>query len=219
MKREENEAMRLTILDSVIACKKQAAGADVSLAQISSRAGISERTLNRYFPDKEMLYYDAAVRFLRMRYDAFAQQYLAADKAGLNALARLLLLLEMQISQNSRDMPAAKTFVRAFTTALRTAVYRELPVPGYDASVRDIVLKLIEEGVAEGSMRPDAVPMDTYLLVSSNYIGLVERLIYRYSVQYEEAEHKAELLRVCGHYVQMLRGYLSADGHGNRDPQ
>ena len=72
--------------------------------------------------------------------------------------------------------------------------------------------EIVAEGVEDGSMRPGLVPLDTYMLVSSNYIGLVERLIYRYSVQQGEEEHKTELLLVFNNYMQMLRGYLSADG-------
>ena len=63
MKRIECEQMKEHILNAVIACKIEAAGEEVSLTKVSSRAGISERTLNRYFSDKEMMFYEAAIKY------------------------------------------------------------------------------------------------------------------------------------------------------------
>lgn len=212
MKREENEQMRDTILNAVIACKIDAAGADVSLSQISCRAGISERTLNRYYPDKEILLYDAAILYLRQIYYTCADRYNKLDKTGMNGLQRLMLLIKMQIELNQTELKCAKVFVRAYTTALRTAVYRDLPVSGCDAPVRDIVLNCIEDGVSDGSIRPDIVPIDTYMLISSNYMGLVQRLIYCYSVELTKEEHKNQLLLVFNKYLQMLEEYLCITG-------
>lgn len=207
MKREENEFMRTEILDAVIACKVEAAGAEVSLSKIACRAGISERTLNRYFPDKELLLYDASIRYLRHTYDVFTEDYLAMDKSGMTGLERLLLLMQRQIDHNRSDMSRAKTFIRAYTTALRTAVYRELPVSGYDARLREVVYQCVEEGVADGSIRRGAVPLDTYLLISSNYMGLMQRLIYYYSVDFS----REKLLLVFNEYMNMLEKYLRAE--------
>lgn len=213
MKREDNEAMRNRILEAVIACKITASGAEVSQSRIASEAKISERTLNRYFPDKEKMMYDAAIVYLKRRYDAFAESFEVADKTGMDALDRLCLLIKMQMEKNRMDMNGAKVFVRAFTTALRTAVYRNLPVSGHDASVREIVIADIKDGIKEGSIRGDVDPSDMYLLISSNYIGLIQRLIYMYSVQSTAEEHKKKLLLVSDKYILMLREYLSASKH------
>lgn len=212
MRRKDNDQMRTNILDAVIACKIDASGAEVSLSQISCRAGISERTLNRYYPDKEMLLYDAAIRHLRQLYEACADRYEVIEKTGLNGLQRLMLLIKMQVERYQTELTCAKVFVRAYTTALRTAVYRDLPVSGCDAPVRNIVLQCIEDGVADGSIRPDAAPIDTYMMISSNYMGLVQRLIYCYSVEFTQEEHKKELLLVFNKYLHMLQEYLDAKG-------
>ena len=210
MKRTDNEIMRLRILDAVIECKIHAEGAYVSLSQISCKAGISERTLNRYFPDKEIMIYGAAVRYLKRKYDEFSEQYRACDKKELNGLECLMLLVKLQMDNYMNSITDALIFVRAYTTTLNTAVYRKLPVAGYDASAREIVLECIRNGVKDGSIKHDAVPMDAYLLISSNFNGLVQRLIYTYSVEYSAEEHRKELFNVFGKYIQMLRVFLSA---------
>ncbi|NLG05752.1 MAG: TetR/AcrR family transcriptional regulator [Clostridia bacterium] len=212
MKREENDAMRNRILDSVITCKLNADGAEVALSQIASRAGISERTLNRYFPDKEMLLYDAAVRHLNQIYTAFAKRYKKADLNGLNGLERLILLIHMQTEHNKEDMSCAKAYVRAYTTAFRAAVYRDLPVIAYDAPVRDIVIQCIQDGIADGSIRDDINPSNMYLMISSNYIGLIQRLIYFYHVgdtkDKQKEKQKEDLFLVIDQYIEMLKKSL-----------
>ena len=212
MKRIENEEMKEHILDAVAVCKVKAAGEEVSLTQISSQAGISERTLNRYYPDKELLIYEAAVKYMRKRYEAFADIYHETDHYGMSALDRLISLIQLQAEYYQADTNMAKVFVRAFTTALRTAVYRNLPHTGYDASCRQIVIDCIEQGIKDGSMREDLVPMDVYILISSNFNGLVQRLIHMYSVCFTEEAYKRELSIVFQKYIAMVQEYLSAKG-------
>lgn len=212
MRREENDAMRNLILDAVISCKIEANGEEVSLSQIACRAGISERTLNRYFPDKEMLLYDSAIRHLNQIYKSFAKRYTDIDKNGLNGLQRLTLLIQMQMEHNYEDMTCAKTFVRAYTTAFRTAVYRDLPVVNYDAPIRTIVLNCIQDGIADGSIRKDIEPMNTYLMISSNYLGLVQHLIYFYYVNGSEGKQKEELIHVFNQYLHMLEECVGQRG-------
>lgn len=209
--------MHTTILDAVIACKVDAEGSAVSLSQISSRAGISERTLNRYFPDKEMMIYEAATKYMRQRYEQFADQFLKADKRNMTALDQIGLLIQLQIDSYQRDIRSAKVFVRAYTTTLCTAVYRGLPPSGFDASTREYVLALVEQGIKDGSIRKDAVPMDTYLMISSCFMGLVERMIYIYSVDMSESEHRKKLLTVFGKFRCMVARTLSSDVCGGAD--
>ena len=144
-------------------------------------------------------------------YRSFAERYLSIDRSGMNGLQQLLLLIQIQIERNRNDLSCAKVFVRAYTTALRTAVYKDLPAAQYDAPLREIVYHCIEEGIRDGSIRRDIAPLDTYLLISSNYMGLVLRLIYFYSVGFTKEEHRAELLLVFIQYVHMLEKYLKAE--------
>ena len=130
----------------------------------------------------------------------------------MNGLERLLLLIRLQVQHNLENPSSAKVFVRAYTTAMRTALYRDLPVTGHDAPIRKLVIRCIEDGMQDGSMRQDLIPLDIYLLISSNYMGLVQRMIYFYSVDFTKEEHKQELTVVFHQYIRMLEEYLSARG-------
>ncbi|MDD2649248.1 MAG: TetR/AcrR family transcriptional regulator [Eubacteriales bacterium] len=194
MKRLENAEMRDAILDSVISCKIAADGSEVSLSQISCGAGVSERTVNRYFPDKDMMVFTAAARYLKRRYDAFAAKFRAVDVGGMNGLERILLLLRLQADANRSSMPAARTFIRAYITVLRTAIYRKIKAPTYDAEVKKIVAECIKIGKADGSIGV-SVPSETvYTLLSSSYMGLLQQYIYSCTAaasedgDYEKAE-------------------------------
>ena len=218
MERKTREELITQILDAVITCKSNAGGVNVPLAQIACQAGVSERTLSRYFPDSELLCYDAAIKYLRDKYDGLAKQYDLLDKRGLNGLKRLLLLARTAVDNLRTDIPSALIFVRAFTTAMRTAVYRKLPPSGFDAATRDIVLCCARDGMADGSIRRDVAPVDVYLMLSSNFHGLLQRTIYMYSLDQTETEHQAELLLVFHKYLEMFEQYLSTQGSNHLPP-
>ena len=52
----------------------------------------------------------------------------------MNGLEKICMLLQLQIDKYKNDIMSAKSFVRAFSTALYTAVYRNLPVAVFDAN-------------------------------------------------------------------------------------
>lgn len=211
MKRTDADEMKVRILEAAIKCKINAQGNEVALAQVAYRSGISERTLNRYFPDKEMMFYEAAIRYLRLKYERFSEQFLNADTKEMNGIDKLLLMIRMQVDNYQQDPLNAKIFVRAFTTALRTAVYRNLPPSGFDASTKQMVISFVEEGIQDGSIRCDCEPLDIYFLISSNFIGLVQRMIYIYSVELTKKEHDIEFAKVFNQYLIMVREFLNRD--------
>lgn len=54
------------ILDAVIACQEEYNEDIVLISHIAAKAGISTRTLNRYFPDTEIMFFEAAARYLKI---------------------------------------------------------------------------------------------------------------------------------------------------------
>jgi AcrR family transcriptional regulator len=203
MKRTDNNEMRDNILDAVIDCKIIADGSEVSLSQVASKAGISERTLNRYFPDKEMMQYYAAVRYLYLRYTGFLKVYRRQKKDGLNGREKLKLLLKTQITRSRKMMPEARTFVRAYSTLIRTAMYRKQKLPPYDAELKALVIDLINEGVSDGSVTSPSAPEELYRYITATYIGLLTQCIYTCTVEKMDKEKIGKLfiefdIYLCG---------------------
>lgn len=78
----------------------------------------------------------------------------------------------------------------------------------YDEEIRDLVIAIIKEGIKDGSIRSNVNPLDTFLLTSSNFNGLAQRLIYLYSVDQSKTEQREEILHVFDYYLKMLWEYL-----------
>lgn len=89
MRTDKKEQLREKILDAVIKCKRATGGGFIKLTDVAALAGISDRTLNRYFPDKEELICEAAVKSLRNRGKMLIERYNAEDKEGLNGCQRI----------------------------------------------------------------------------------------------------------------------------------
>ncbi len=216
MKREENELMREKILDAFITCKLEVNGANVSHVQVASRAGISERTLNRYFPDKDMLNFFAAVRYMRQITEAFSELFCSADLSDKNGLERLIYFLRLEVNSHEQNIARAKVFVRAYTIALRTALTNNLLVSDYDEKIRETVTACIAAGIDDGSIRRELDPYKCYILITSNYLGMMQRLVYCDSVVFEDKERKDEFFSSFNNYIDMLEEYLSTDGRKSR---
>ena len=150
------------------------------------------------------------IKYLGKLFDVCAETYNNINKSHMNGLEKICMLLQLQIDKYKNDIMSAKSFVRAFSTALYTAVYRNLPVAVFDANAKEVLLQCINEGIEDGSIRKNVVPMDVYLLISSNFNGLTQRLIYIYSVEFSEENNKKELFAVFEQYLVMLKDYLSS---------
>ena len=208
MKSEKKEQLREEILDAVIKCKRENGGGFIKLTQVAALVGISDRTLNRYFPDKEELIYEAAGKSLRNRGRALIEKYNAQNKNGLNGRERFLLLVKTEVDRMREDPNYALMFVSAYTTCLYTSVCKKIQNFSFDEEVRQVVTVTVEEGIKDGSIRNDVTPLDTYLLTSSNFNGLAQRLIYLYSVDQPKTEQREEILHVFDHYITMMDEYL-----------
>ncbi len=74
------------ILDAAISCVLALGVDNVQVAQIAAKAGISTRTLHRYYPYKAALLSDAAAKHLWGVYTSFADAYDGMDKDGKTGL-------------------------------------------------------------------------------------------------------------------------------------
>lgn len=207
MEQRDKERVAGDILDAVISCKRDAAGGDISITQVAARAGMSDRTLNRYFPDKERMVYLAAVRYLISHVKAISDRYVALDKTGLNGRQRLVQYIRTHVDHYRADMAEALLFVSAHACCISTAVGEKLRSSEYDTLSRQILFDCVERGVQDGSIRSDAVPLDVYLLVSSNFTGLVHRLVFLYSVDQTEPDQRKAILSIFDKYL-LLDDYL-----------
>jgi len=205
----DKEQVTEDILDAVIRCKYEAKGGNVQITQISSLVGISDRTLNRYFPDKELMIYLASLKMLRLSSAELLKEYRARIEPGMNGKERFLLLVKTQIDKFHSESMNALMFASAVATCVDTAISKKICYPSYDNEVERAVVSDIEIGKLDGSVRSDVDPADVYCLTSSSFNGLAERIIYLCNVGVSDEEQKKKLLCAFDDYLDMIDCYIS----------
>lgn len=197
------------IVLAAIQCMRHFGAENVQVAQIAAQAGISTRTLNRYYPEKNILLSEAAYCYVLDKYAEFAASYRAADKAGLSGLERLCLFLRMQRNYCQTDLMDAMAFVDMNLFRLRHEAlgdYRNDPRAG---CIRVIVRDDLRRGIQDGSIRATLDEDRTAALISATYNGMMQRLTHVFQSD-QPPEQKQRLFPIFDDYLAMLTGYLQA---------
>ena len=171
---KEQESER--ILDAVIWCKYQNNGGFVQLTQAAAKAGISSRTLSRYFPDKDKLLSAAAARYLQAKYCEYAEGFRGAESekaSGLDTLLRFIRYLFGRFRENELD---ARMITDAIFYYARAEGSDAFPQIQFDCAVKDKFTAYMKKGIGDGSIRRGADPEEAVLLLASTFIGLVLKL-------------------------------------------
>lgn len=198
-----------SIIDAAIECILALGLDHVQITQIAAGAGISTRTLHRYYPEKEALLSDAASKYLWYAYTSFADHYEKADKTNMTGLQRLLLLLQSQRNYYRTDTIGAMMFVDMRMYHLRHGQTRHACAVAGAERVRNIVIDNLEACKADGSIRKDIDSSRTSAMISSSYNGVMQRMTLIYRSDMPE-EKKSEAVLMFDDYMEMLTAYLSA---------
>lgn len=209
MDRKDKEQVKNSILDALIACKYDAGGGSFQVTQVAAKAGMSTRTLHRYFPDKELMTFMAAIRFLDSRYGELEETYNARLAEGDTGLDRLACLLSIQKEYYQTDAVTAIMMVSASVNYIHGKIDRNFPGNPVDSSFTRLVMCCVEMGVRDGSMRAGLDPTVTSLLICASYQGMMQRLAFAFKTDCSEAE-KGRRLKAFDAYMEMLKDYLCA---------
>ncbi len=209
MAKQSTDLNRDAILEAALACIQEYGAENVQITQIAARAGVSTRTLHRYFPEKDLLFCYAACRFLSRIYNALAEAYEKADKTGLSGLDRLLLLLSCQRKYYKTDALEAMLFIDVHIHWARYGMKRNSWALQGGARLRDIVIGNLRAGIEDKSIRPDLQPESVADLISATYNGIMQRTTFLYRSQTPDAEH-ATVFALYDAYIDMLARYLRA---------
>ncbi len=198
------------ILDAVIECKYEFKLAPIQMTQVAARAGVSTRTLYRYYPDKNELLYSAAARFLQREYDVFASHYAALDKTGMNGLERLVLLLRTQRNYYSSDQIKSLLFSHA-NSFYDFCVSGQRNAQGVMSErIQSIAASCIADGISDGSIRDS---LDFAAICSMVVAGMDGMMRYLTHINRAGTESvgAGEPDAVFESYIEMLSMYLGGE--------
>lgn len=210
MARKSRDNIKERIKDAAIECALRDGMDLVQVAQIAKKAGMSTRTVNRYYPEKDALLADAATKYLWGFYVSFVEEFEKMPKDGLSGREKLLLLLSCQRDFCKTDTMTAMMMIDLRFYRLRhSSELNSVTIPGSE-KVKRVVIDCLEEGRADGSIRAELDNETSAMLFSVTYNGMMQRLtmIYRSGMP-EEVKEKVFL--VFDQYYEMVERYLTPD--------
>lgn len=207
MARESREEVTSRILQAAIECILKYGVDMVQISQIAACANLSVRTISRYYPEKDTMLAEAATQYLQSVYQTFIDEYRRLPKDGLSGRDKLILFLTSQ-----RDYCKVQSVEAMMMIDLRYYRIRHCSaqaiwsVPGGDRT-RRLVLDCIEEGKQDGTIRRDIDPVQTSVLLSSTYNGVMQAITMAYRSIMSE-ENKQPVYETFDRYIEMVQRYL-----------
>lgn len=207
---EKREETINKILNATVECALLYGIDSVQITQIADCAGISSRTVNRYYPEKGILLAEAVTKYLDNYFQNYIKIFDAIDKDGMNGRERLLLFLREQfIHYKKMDalMTDALIIVELrFYKMQQNNTMISSKFPGVE-QVRNTIIFYLEDGKKDGSIRADLETDIASALISSSYNGMMQRIK---TVQHSgiTKKRKEKNIYIFESYIEMLEMYL-----------
>jgi TetR/AcrR family transcriptional regulator, fatty acid metabolism regulator protein len=163
---------RRAIIDAASKVFVQKGYALASISEIASIAGVSDGLIYKYFDDKRAL--------LDIVLSEYFQKIVAKLESAAASNASFPEKVQNLISQHLRSFLEDLDFCRFFVSDVRSANgYRGSPVQKLNRAYTRIFIRVLEEGVAAGKMKPDLDPR----LVRDVVFGAVEHVAWRHALR------------------------------------
>ena len=207
MVRHQKEQIIDRIVDAAITCIRESGTDKVQITQIAAQAGMSTRTLHRYYPEKEALLADAAAKFLGTVYASFATAYSQADKTGLTGLSRLLLLLRLQRELCHENSVDAMLYLDMRSRHPQYDLHKNAWCARGNKSLQQIVIRDLEAGKQDGSIRSDIDTERLAAMIFASATGVIQRSICGSNSELPQEQTRRQH-HILDDYIEMLTGYL-----------
>lgn len=142
---------RVKIVQALVGLLGQKDFSAITTAEIAKTAGVTEALIYKYFKDKRDLLYQVLTEYLE-HYEAQVYRDLGGIQGALNKLRKIIWT---HVNVYATDRTFARILlleVRSFTDYFTSRTYRLVK------QYSDIVLEIIEEGIASGEIRDDLPP-------------------------------------------------------------
>jgi AcrR family transcriptional regulator len=155
------------VLDAAMALIARSGSRAVTLAEVGEAAGYSRGIVYHHFGSRERLL--EAVLDQAQRFDVPAYQG--------NSLDHLVRIIEAYLRHVVRQTPSARAFLQLWGEAIAADPVLAPLFARRDADFRQFLADVVRQGVADGSIRPDANPAAAAVLVVALVRGTGLQLI------------------------------------------
>lgn len=195
------------ILDAVICCRRKDFFNDLQMTQVAALVGVSVRTVNRYYPDKEKLICLAAFKFQSNYYNSRITEYeniKGEGKTGKDLLIGFLSYLATSYQSNKEDT----VFLgRAALRCMQYGYMKEFDIRSVRYNLKDYITSTFNKGKDDGSIKNTLDTERAVILIASTFGGIFERLaIISRNINSTEIP---KIYALFDEYILVLNEYLS----------
>lgn len=189
-----NYSIQEDILDAVISCRRKDFYNDLQMTQVAALVGVSVRTVNRYYPDKEKLICMAAFKFQSDYYNSRIAEFENTkddNQSGKDLLIGFLKYLKNCYQQDKEDT----VFLgRAALRCMQYGYMKEFDVKSVRYNLKDYMTGIFNKGKDDGSIKNTLDTEKSVMLIASTFGGIFERLaVISVNLQSIEIPHVYEL--------------------------
>jgi len=156
---------RIKIADALRSLLETKDFSAITTAEIAKRAGVTEALIYKYFKDKRDLLHQVLTEYIQ-RYHSQVQMDLKGIKGALNKLRKLIWTHINVYSTNRVFAKILLLEVRNYPDYYKSETYHLVKI------YSDVVLEIIEEGIASGEIRKDLPPK----LMRQGILGTIEQV-------------------------------------------
>lgn len=207
MNRQGNTKTR--ILEAVLTCRELEHGEEPQLTQIAAAAGISVRTLNRYYPNKDDLVCLAYLRFLQKKYGEIIARFEKMDLSQQNGYEQLRSFFSISRSLDKGCADEAFLMSFAFIKCVQFGLKEPKLFKQMTARSRAVIAGLLEKGRQDGSVRAELDVEITIDIIETGFNGVMQKMV----MAHKDSAPEQELARVMSLYRElgkMLENYILA---------
>jgi TetR/AcrR family fatty acid metabolism transcriptional regulator len=156
---------RIKIADALRALLETKDFSAITTAEIAKHAGVTEALIYKYFKDKRDLLHQVLTEYIE-RYHSQVRMDLKGIKGALNKLRKLIWAHINVYSTNRVFAKILLLEVRNYPEYFKSDTYHLVKI------YSDVVLEIIEEGIASGEIRKDLPPK----LMRQGILGTIEQV-------------------------------------------
>lgn len=205
---EDRERNKKSVIFAAYRCYLRAGIEGATQKDIAREAGLTPRSVQRYFKDRDALLLAVTEYFLN-RYNQYVQDYIWQNRRkDMNALDEVGLFLEAQKKiylQNGGVFLLMAELELYFKRYKRRYLFAMPQLKKLDA-MRPCLQDILRRGAAEGSLCISGDIVDLVELIVATYTGLFQHFNFKYLVETEGSREKD--IHMFDFYCSRVRCFL-----------
>lgn len=195
------------VIEKALECFLEQGIEKTSVGEIARRAGLTERSLFRYFKKKTDIVLAAAYLYWN-RVIAKMEAHLPENgepRTGLEDVGMLLMAYSHLFLEDPNGIRFTLDAELVLDAAGKNRQIKNRPPVPYESS-NGPVARAIRKGLADGSISPDVDVRELYYNSYDAILGLMQRLSIGGTPSAGELDYHSRMKRLCAMFVDAFRG-------------